>query len=210
MRSDAWQAPHHLRVALALAVVLATSTLLAAASPAPQTAAMDASWALASMEPMTPSVMPIAEPTPPSGSAEPDGVAVHNGNRGARAAVSRAIEHVKVSAQRLARPPMSAENLCLTPSSNPDCEAAFNAALRSELERADVVVTAHGSAEVVGPRGAQPLHFQKHAPWVRRLETIGKEGIPFVRIPHGPDREVVVGINRKGLLGFSVRQKSEN
>ena len=105
---------------------------------------------------------------------------------------------------------MSAESLCLTPSSNPECQAAFNAALRSELEPADVVVTASGSAEVVGPRGAQPLHFQKHAPWVRRLETIGKEGIPFVRIPRGPDSEVVVGINRKGVLGFSLKQKSDN
>jgi hypothetical protein len=105
--------------------------------------------------------------------------------------------------------PLSAANLCLAPSSNPACEATFNAALRSALAPADVVVTAEGSAEIVGPRGARPLRFQKHAPWVRRLETIGKEGIPFMRIPRGPDREVVVGINRKGVLGVSLHERRE-
>ena len=164
------------------------------------------------MQSLTASValMPEVEVTPPSGTAEPaDAVAPHHG-AGARAAVSRAVAQVKITGQRLAHPQMSAESLCLTPTSNPECQAAFDVALRSELEVPDVVVTASGSAAIVGPHGAQPLHFQKHAPWVRRLEAISREGIPFMRIPHGPDRELVVGINRKGVLGFSLKEKNEN
>jgi hypothetical protein len=107
------------------------------------------------------------------------------------------------------RPRLSAESLCLAPGSSAACQATFSAALRNTLAPADVVVSASGSAEIVGPRGAQPLRFQKHAPWVRRLETIGKEGIPFVRIPHGTDQEVVVGISRKGVLGVSLRERRD-
>lgn len=108
---------------------------------------------------------------------------------------------------------ISTGNLCMNAGSNSECEAAFAAALRSStalgasMEPADVVVSASAPA-MVGPRGAEPLHFQKRAPWVRRLETIGKEGIPFVRVPRGPDSELVVGINRKGVLGFSLKQTS--
>ena len=102
-------------------------------------------------------------------------------------------------------PRITIASLCLAPRSNPECEATFNAALRSALAPAGVAVTADGSTQIVGPHGVQPLPFQKHAPWVRRLETLGKEGIPFMRIPRGPDREVVVGINRKGVLGVSLQ-----
>jgi hypothetical protein len=104
--------------------------------------------------------------------------------------------------------PTSLAQFCVGPgaaiASSPECEAAFAAALKaSEDSTAQVVVTADG---VVGPRGAEPLHFQKRAPWVRRLETLGKEGIPFVRVPQGPGSELVIGINRKGVLGFQLKQ----
>jgi hypothetical protein len=103
---------------------------------------------------------------------------------------------------------LSPASLCMNAGSDRECEQAFTAALRSAQEPADVVVTASATGAFVGPRGAEPLRFQKRAPWVRRLETIGKEGIPFVRVPRGPDSELVVGINRKGMLGFSLRQTS--
>ena len=64
-----------------------------------------------------------------------------------------------------------------------------------------------GAREVAASsHGMQPLRFQKRAPWVRRLGTIGKEGIPFVRVPRGPQSEFIVGINRKGVLGFQLKQ----
>jgi hypothetical protein len=96
-------------------------------------------------------------------------------------------------------------NLCVNVDSNPTCDAAFAAALHSVSASPDVLVTA--PREGLGNSlGMQPLKFQKHAPWVRALETIGKEGIPFVRMPRGPESELVVGINRKGLLGFQLKQ----
>ena len=55
---------------------------------------------------------------------------------------------------------------------------------------------------------SEPLRFHKRAAWIRRLETVGKEGIPFVRVPRGEDRELVVGIDRNGVLGFSLQQAS--
>jgi hypothetical protein len=99
-------------------------------------------------------------------------------------------------------------NLCLNVDSNPACEAAFAAALRSIDTEADVVVRAPRGSDARGPHGIQPLRFQKRAPWVRRLETLGKEGIPFVRMPRGPESELIVGINRKGMLGFELKQVS--
>ena len=100
-------------------------------------------------------------------------------------------------------------NLCVNVDSNPTCDAAFAAALQSVNSPADVVVTAPRDADT-SSHGMQPLRFQKRAPWVRRLETIGKEGIPFVRVPRGPESELIVGINRKGVLGFQLKQTANH
>lgn len=106
-----------------------------------------------------------------------------------------------------------AANLCVNVDSNPTCDAAFAAALQSVAGMSQVSVASMSQLQVVvsapreaGPHGIQPLRFQKRAPWVRRLETLGKEGIPFARVPQGPDSELVVGINRKGVLGFELKQ----
>ena len=104
---------------------------------------------------------------------------------------------------------MNPMNLCMNLGSNPECDATFAHALKAtDDESTSVVVTATGTGSMRGPRGIQPLHFQKHAPWVRRLDTLSKEGIPFFRVPRGPQNELVVGINRKGMLGFQLRQVS--
>lgn len=100
-------------------------------------------------------------------------------------------------------------NLCVNVDSNPTCDAAFAAALQTVDSSADVVVTSTRES-ASNSHGMQPLRFQKRAPWVRRLETIGKEGIPFVRVPRGPESELVVGINRKGVLGFQLRQTANH
>lgn len=96
---------------------------------------------------------------------------------------------------------LSREMLCVSPGSSHACQAAFAAALRS----ADPLPSAF-DARATAP---QPLRFHKRAAWVRRLETVGKEGIPFVRVPRGPENELVVGIDRNGVLGFSLRQVSD-
>jgi hypothetical protein len=98
------------------------------------------------------------------------------------------------------------EQLCVGPGSNAECAASFAAALKSAETTPELVVAATSLQPAVGLRGATPLRFQKRAPWVRRLETLGKEGLPFVRVPRGPDNELVIGINRKGVLGFQLKQ----
>jgi hypothetical protein len=87
-----------------------------------------------------------------------------------------------------------------------ECEASFAHALQAVDDPDQVVVTATAVSTL---KGVEPLRFQKRAPWVRRLERIGKEGIAFVRLPRGPDRELVIGVNRKGVLGFQLRQLSD-
>ncbi|HVY81470.1 MAG TPA: hypothetical protein VG994_10850 [Steroidobacteraceae bacterium] len=100
------------------------------------------------------------------------------------------------------------ERFCIGPSavmsatSSTECAASFAHALQGADDPEQVVVTATAATTL---KGAEPLHFHKRAPWVRRLEKIGKEGIAFVRVPRGPDSELVIGINRKGVLGFQVR-----
>ena len=96
---------------------------------------------------------------------------------------------------------LSREMLCVSPGASHACQATFAAVLQSadSLPSAlDERATAH-----------EPLRFHKRAAWVRRLETVGKEGIPFVRVPRGPENELVVGIDRNGVLGFSLRQVSD-
>jgi hypothetical protein len=96
-------------------------------------------------------------------------------------------------------PGISRERLCVNPGASHECQAAFAAALQSTL----MPVALEDDA------AHQPLRFHKRAAWMRRLETLGKEGIPFMRVPRGPDNELVVGIDRKGVLGFSLQQVSE-
>ena len=31
--------------------------------------------------------------------------------------------------------------------------------------------------------------------------------VQFAKVPRGPDRELVIGINRKGVLGFTLQEK---
>jgi hypothetical protein len=108
---------------------------------------------------------------------------------------------------RIAQRTIPVANLCVNVDSNPTCDAAFAAALESASSSAEeVVVTSTRVNASSSSHGMQPLKFQKRAPWVRRLETLGKEGIPFVRVAHGPESEWVVGISRKGVLGVQLKQ----
>jgi hypothetical protein len=95
---------------------------------------------------------------------------------------------------------LSPGQLCLDAGTSRECEAEFAAVFQRASLPAELTQGASTHA---------PLRFQKRAAWVRRLETIGKEGIPFMRVPRGPENELVVGIDRKGMLGVSLRQISD-
>lgn len=126
------------------------------------------------------------------------------------ALASEGLEFVQVSLTKLPVPKarvaereplparkLSAETLCMSPSGQRECQAAFAAALQSVR------------VEEPAPGATEPLRFHKRAAWIRKLETIGKEGIPFMRVPRGPDNELVVGIDRNGVLGFSLQKTSD-
>jgi hypothetical protein len=107
---------------------------------------------------------------------------------------------IRVTEREPAARKLSAEHLCMSESAQRECQAAFAAALQSAILPAGVVEE--------NPDAAEPLRFHKRAAWIRKLETIGKEGIPFVRVPRGPDNELVLGIDRNGVLGFSLQKTS--
>lgn len=94
---------------------------------------------------------------------------------------------------------LSRETLCVSPGASHECQTTFAAVLQ----------TAALPSAIEERAAHEPLRFHKRAAWVRRLETLGKEGIPFVRVPRGPENELVVGIDRHGTLGFSLRQVSD-
>jgi hypothetical protein len=54
---------------------------------------------------------------------------------------------------------------------------------------------------------AAPLAFDNTPVWRRRLETLGREGVPFARFKYGRDGQVFIGITRKGMLGVNVRTR---
>ncbi len=179
-------------VVAVLSVILVDTRLLADEPPT-----MD------SLEPVYPVVAPLPVPSVEAPARSTEASALPLKSHASKRNKSR-LHTSDVLASR------KAMNLCFEPGSSFDCQAAFAAALGSSDESADVVVTVSSAADVRGPAGAEPLHFQKRAPWVRRMETLSKEGIPFIRVPRGPDKELVVGINRKGMLGFTLTQTGDH
>src|SRR5262245_15378918 len=57
------------------------------------------------------------------------------------------------------------------------------------------------------PETTVRLAFDNTPRWRRRLETLGREGLPFARLKYGQDGEMFIGITRKGMLGVNVRTR---
>lgn len=118
-------------------------------------------------------------------------------------------EHDNHAARRSGR-----MDICLD-ASRPACRRMFERALGTNAAAAPGPSAAASSAGAAGadvdgagaanPAGemlaGEPLHFSSKPEWVRRLDRLGREGLPFARMPRGPDHELVIGINRKGVLG---------
>ena len=103
---------------------------------------------------------------------------------------------------------VSRATLCFGASSSAECQAGLTAAL-SASEPVRSFRQSLGLTTYDVTPDSRPLHFYKRAYWIRRLESISKEGIPFARVPQGHGNELVIGIDRKGMLGFTFRQKSD-
>jgi hypothetical protein len=164
--------------------------------------------ALALYVPRPRPVAPVPIAVPVSQPAQPALAATHLVPlEGVRVSIARqSVPKVIVTQQTLATQrahalrKLSPDQLCLDSGTSRECEAEFAAV----FQRA-----ALSGQALPGTALLAPLRFQKRAAWVRRLETIGKEGIPFMRVSRGPESELVVGIDRKGVLGFSFQQTGD-
>jgi hypothetical protein len=112
----------------------------------------------------------------------------------------------KVVATHSKRPPA---NFCVT-ISTPECRVMLTAVLGASGQRSASFRQPLPAYDAEVGADLPALRFHKRAYWVRRLETIGREGIAFARVPQGRNSEVVIGITRKGRLGFTVVQKGDN
>lgn len=101
-------------------------------------------------------------------------------------------------------------------------EPCFHAQDKLACRRAfEAAVERHGGFQRVAggrPLGTQPvsalpesmpaLHFEEAPAWQRRLEHVAEHGILFKRMKRGPDHELLIGLTRHGVLGFSLEERS--
>jgi hypothetical protein len=96
-------------------------------------------------------------------------------------------------------------------------EGCLNVQERSACRRAlEATIERQGGFTMVpaGDRlGAQrpmltAFTFDNEPQWLRRIEAISEEGIAFKRMRRGNDHELLIGITREGVLGFSIEERS--
>jgi hypothetical protein len=46
------------------------------------------------------------------------------------------------------------------------------------------------------------MPFAERPVWQRRVAIVAHDGLPMIRLRHGTQSDLVVGINRKGFLGI--------
>jgi hypothetical protein len=96
----------------------------------------------------------------------------------------------------------------------PTCRAALDTSLRAAAQ----AVALKGRPEdargfyasgrlsaAAETREALPLKFNMDPEWKKRAKVLAHEGLTLLRMPEGASHEFVVGINRHGMLGFSLR-----
>jgi hypothetical protein len=49
---------------------------------------------------------------------------------------------------------------------------------------------------------ATHLRFHDDPAWIRRLDRVGREGLPMIEVHRGERSRIVFGVNRKGFIGF--------
>ncbi|MGH8285140.1 MAG: hypothetical protein ACRETT_05175 [Steroidobacteraceae bacterium] len=94
---------------------------------------------------------------------------------------------------------------CLYAHEQAACRRAFEAA----IERQGGFVLAP-TGERMGTRKIAMLPtllFDETPQWRRRIEAWSEDGIAFKRLRRGKDHELVIGITRDGVLGFSLEEK---
>ena len=104
-------------------------------------------------------------------------------------------------------------DLCVAGARTPNCRAALDSALHAATQAVALKrrpQSAHGfyspGVAVSEAREPLPVKFNTEPQWKKRAILIAHEGLTFLRMPQGGGgRELTVGINRHGILGFSLK-----
>lgn len=105
-------------------------------------------------------------------------------------------------------------DLCVGVSRAPSCRAAIDTALHAAAQ--SVALKGRPQAERGSYSNARlsstsqsheplPVKFNTDPEWKKRAIVIAHEGLTFLRLPEGGNHEFIVGINRRGMLGFSLK-----
>jgi hypothetical protein len=101
--------------------------------------------------------------------------------------------------------------LCVGIAHSASCRVAFESALRqtSQPEAKGRLYKSLGSRASVVEDTEQvhtiTLKFNEDPEWKRRAKVLAHDGLPFVRLPEGPNHQLLVGITPRGLLGVSLK-----
>ncbi|HSY07577.1 MAG TPA: hypothetical protein VK820_03465 [Steroidobacteraceae bacterium] len=105
-------------------------------------------------------------------------------------------------------------DLCVGVARSAGCRAAFETALRATQPNStrgrlyEALATSHsppaGAAHEIQGH-AIAIKFDEDPEWKRRAKVMAHDGLPFVRMPEGSNRELLVGITPHGMLGFQLK-----
>jgi hypothetical protein len=102
-------------------------------------------------------------------------------------------------------------DLCIGIAHSASCRVAFESALRrtNEPEVKSRFYKSLGSRATVveDTELAHPitLKFNEDPEWKRRAKVLAKDGLPFVRLPEGPNHQLLVGITPRGQFGVCLK-----
>jgi hypothetical protein len=105
-------------------------------------------------------------------------------------------------------------DLCVGLARTPNCRAALDTALRSATQIVALkggVQLQHASySQVEAGAGAESqqsmaLKFNTDPQWKKRALAMAHEGLTLLRMPQSGNREFTVGITRRGMLGFALK-----
>ena len=103
---------------------------------------------------------------------------------------------------------------CAAMARTPSCRAALDTSLRAAAQaialkgRPDEERGFYASGRLSAASESHeplPLKFNMDPEWKKHAKVLAREGLTLLRVPQGVGHEFVVGINRHGMLGFSLK-----
>jgi hypothetical protein len=132
---------------------------------------------------------------------------------GAQGAYAATLAQLQLQSRAVKSPPRM--DLCVGGARTASCRAALDTALHAAAQPVVLQGRPHSShgfyaSDVVVSESREPLpvKFNTDPQWKKRAILVAHEGLTFLRMPQGGGREFTVGINRHGILGFSLKDSS--